>query len=176
MSLKLDKSHSNIEFAVRHMGLATVRGSFADFDVEATADANGVPTYIKATIDAASVTTGAQGRDDHLRSADFFDVANHPHIVFESTAITPKGDGHQVDGMLTIRGVTKPISFDADFTGFVTDPWGNPRAAAEVAGKVNRTHFGLTWNQVLEAGSLLVGEDIKFNISVQLVEKAEVAA
>ena len=173
----IDTAHSDAAFTVRHMVVAKVRGNFKiSKGVLKFNKDNPAASTVNVTLDSASVSTGDAKRDDHLRSADFFDVANHPHIVFESTAITPKGDGHQVDGMLTIRGVTKPISFDADFTGFVTDPWGNPRAAAEVAGKVNRTHFGLTWNQVLEAGSLLVGEDIKFNISVQLVEKAEVAA
>jgi len=173
---QLDHAHSNVEFAVRHMGLATVRGRFEKFDVQATVGQDGVPTSITADIDAASITTGVQGRDDHLRSPDFFDVANHPTIRFESTSIAPSADGYKVEGNLTMRGVTRPVTFDAEFTGFMKDPWGNPRAAAEASGKIKRTDFGLTWNQVLEAGALLVSEDVRFNLAVQMVVKSEVAA
>src|SRR5690606_15607293 len=151
MSLTLDTTHSSVEFAVRHMGLATVRGRFEKFDVDAEVDAQGAPTRISAVIDAASITTGTEGRDEHLRSADFFDVASHPKITFESRSIQRSGDQYVIEGDLTIRGVSKPVSFQADVSGFVTDPWGNPRVAAEASGKINRTDWGLTWNQVLEA-------------------------
>lgn len=170
MSLNLDASHSSIEFAVRHMGLAMVRGRFEKFDVDAAVDENGVPTRINATIDVASITTGTEGRDQHLRSADFFDAENHPTITFESTSIERRGDKYAVNGNLTIRGVTKPATFEAEVTDFIADPWGNQRAAAEASGKVNRTDWGLTWNQVLEAGALLVGEDVRFNLAVELVK------
>lgn len=170
MSLNLDASHSSIEFAVRHMGLAMVRGRFEKFDVDAAVDENGVPTRINATIDVASITTGTEGRDQHLRSADFFDAENHPTITFESTSIERRGDKYAVNGNLTIRGVTKPATFEAEVTDFIADPWGNQRAAAEASGKVNRTDWGLTWNQVLEAGALLVGEDVRFNLAVELVQ------
>ena len=177
MSLNLDTTHSSVEFAVRHMGLATVRGRFEKFDVDAAVNEQGVPTRISATIDAASINTGTDGRDEHLRSADFFDVANHPNITFESKSIERKGDQYVIEGDLTIRGVTKPAPFQADITDFVNDPWGNPRAAAEATGKINRTDWGLTWNQVLEAGSLLVSEDVRFTLNVQLVkQQAEVPA
>lgn len=170
MSLNLDASHSSIEFAVRHMGLAMVRGRFEKFDVDAAVDENGVPTRINATIDVASITTVTEGRDQHLRSADFFDAENHPTITFESTSIERRGDKYAVNGNLTIRGVTKPATFEAEVTDFIADPWGNQRAAAEASGKVNRTDWGLTWNQVLEAGALLVGEDVRFNLAVELVK------
>lgn len=176
MSLNLDKTHSSVEFSVKHMGLATVRGRFEEFDVDVTVDERGVPTRITAEIDAASITTGNDGRDQHLRSADFFDVENHPKVRFESTAITPKGDGHEVQGQLTIRGVTKPVTFQAELSEFITDPWGNSRIAAEASGKLDRTDWGLTWNQVLEAGSFLVSEEVRFTIAVQMVRQAEVAA
>ncbi|MCC6310303.1 MAG: YceI family protein [Trueperaceae bacterium] len=176
MSLALDTTHSGIEFSVRHMGLATVRGRFTKFDVKATADAAGIPTSIEVDIDAASITTGVEGRDNHLRSPDFFDVASYPTITFRSTAIERKGDDLEVHGDLTIRGSTKPAVFHTEATGFMKDPWGNQRTAAEGTGKINRAEFGLTWNQALETGGLLVSEDVKFSFSVQLVDQAQTAA
>lgn len=170
MSWKLDKSHSGIEFSVRHMGLASVRGRFEDFDLDVKTDGDGVPTHVRAEIDVASITTGSPDRDGHLRSADFFDAENHPKIVFESTAIGKTGDDLEIVGNLSMRGATHPVTFAAEFSGPVTDPWGNPRIAADASGKINRTKWGLTWNQVLEAGSLLVGEEVKFHISAQAVD------
>ncbi len=176
MSLNLDTTHSSVEFSVRHMGLATVRGRFEKFSVDAEANEQGEPTRVSAVIDAASINTGTADRDGHLRSADFFDVENHPKITFESSNIERRGDKYVIEGDLTIRGVTKPASFEADVTEFVTDPWGNPRLLAEATGKIKRTDWGLTWNQVLEAGSLLVSEDVRFTLNVQLVKQVEVAA
>lgn len=176
MSLNLDTTHSSVEFSVRHMGLATVRGRFEDFTVDAEVNEQGEPTRVKAVIDAASINTGTADRDAHLRSADFFDVENYPSITFESTAIERRGDKYVIEGDLTMRGVTKPASFEAEVSDFVKDPWGNPRLAAEATGKINRTDWGLKWNQVLEAGSLLVSEDVRFTLNVQLVKQEEVAA
>ena len=166
----LDASHSSVSFSVRHMGLATVRGSFKDFELAIEANDEGVPTKVRADIDVASITTGAPDRDGHLRSADFFDADNHPKMTFESTAITKVDDDLKIEGQLTIRDVVQPVTFTADFSGPVTDPWGNPRIAADAEGKINRTKWGLTWNQVLEAGSLLVGEEVRFHISAQAVK------
>ncbi len=171
MSLSLDTTHSSVEFAVRHMGLAMVRGRFEKFDVDAAVNDQGVPTRISATIDASSINTGTEGRDQHLRSPDFFDVEQYPTITFESTSIERRGDKYVIDGNLTMKGVTKPASLEADVTDFVADPWGSKRIAAEASGKINRTDWGLTWNQVLEAGSLLVGEDVRFNLAVELVQQ-----
>src|SRR5690554_6407825 len=173
MSLNLDTTHSSVEFAVRHMGLATVRGRFEKFEVDVEVNEQGAPTRVSAVIDASSINTGIDGRDQHLRSADFFVVESHPNITFESTNIERRGDQYVIEGDLTIRGVTKPASFQADVTDFVSDPWGNPRAAAEATGKINRTDWGLTWNQVLEAGALLVSEDVRFTLNVQLVKQTE---
>jgi len=174
MSWNLDASHSSIDFSVRHLGFSTVRGRFGAFDLDVTTDEQGVPTRVKAQIDAASISTGSPDRDGHLRSADFFDVENHPYITFESTAINRSGDELEIVGDLTIRGTTLPVSFEAEVTGPVVDPWGNKRLASEAKGKINRTKWGLTWNQVLEAGALLVGEDVKFSINAEVVEqKAE---
>ncbi len=176
MSLNLDKSHSNVEFSVRHMGISTVRGRFEEFDVRAEVDENGTPTSVIAEIDAASITTGNDGRDEHLRSDDFFQADKNPKIRFESTSITPRGDSHLIEGNLTMRGVTKPVSFTAEFSDFIKDPWGNPRMAAEATGKINRTDWGLTWNQVLEAGSFMVSEDVRFHLAVEMVQQVEVPA
>lgn len=171
MSWNLDPSHSGISFSVRHMGLATVRGSFEQFDLDVKTDDAGVPTKVVAEIDTASITTGSADRDGHLKSADFFNAAEFPKIVFESTDIARAGDELTITGDLTIRGATHPVTFVSDFNGPVTDPWGNPRIAADARGKIDRTKWGLTWNQVLEAGSLLVGEEVKFNISAQAVKQ-----
>lgn len=176
MSLKLDGSHSSVEFSVRHMGFATVRGRFTEFDVEAAATEQGAPTSIRATIDAASIDTGNEGRDEHLRSADFFNAALHPKIIFESTEIVEQGDDYLINGELTMNGVTKPMSFTATVSDFVTDPWGNQRLAAEATGKLNRTDWDLRWNQVLEAGALLVSEEVRFTVHLQMVKQVEAVA
>lgn len=183
MSWNLDPSHSSVDFSVRHLGFSTVRGRFGSFDLAVTTDEAGVPTSIKSTIDAATIATGSADRDAHLRSADFFDVENHPHITFESTAINRDGDDLVIQGNLTMRGATHPVTFEAEVTGPVKDPWGNPRLAAEAKGKINRTKWGLTWNQLLEAGGLMVSEEVKFSINAQIVgqsaateEKQQVAA
>ena len=169
MSWNLDPSHSSIDFSVRHLGFSTVRGRFDSFDLDVTTDEAGIPTYIKSTIDAATITTGSADRDAHLRSSDFFDVENHPHITFESTAINRDGQDLVVEGNLTIRGSTHPVTFEAEVSGPVKDPWGNPRLATEAKGKINRSKWGLTWNQLLEAGGLMVSEDVKFSINAQVV-------
>jgi polyisoprenoid-binding protein YceI len=169
MSWNLDPSHSSVDFSVRHLGFSTVRGRFGSFDLDVTTDDAGVPTFIKSNIDASTITTGSPDRDAHLRSADFFDTDNHPYITFESTAINRDGDDLEIVGNLTIRGTTHPVTFEAEVTGPVNDPWGNPRLATEAKGKINRTKWGLTWNQILEAGGLMVSEEVKFSINAQVV-------
>lgn len=172
MSWNLDPSHSSVDFSVRHLGFSTVRGRFGSFDLDVKTDDAGVPTYIKSNIDASTITTGSADRDAHLRSADFFDVENHPYITFESTSIARHGDELEITGNLTMRGVTNPVTFEADVTGPVSDPWGNPRLATEASGKINRSKWGLTWNQALEAGGLLVSEEVKFSINAQVIGQA----
>lgn len=169
MSLKLDTTHSSLEFSVRHMGLATVKGQFKDFSVDAEVADEGTPRSVRVVIDAASIDTGSADRDAHLRSADFFAVDKNPQIVFESTQFNEDGPDYLVTGSLTMNGVTKPVTFRAQVSGPVKDPWGNDRFAAELEGQLDRRDFGLTWNQVLEAGALLVSERVRFNAAVQLV-------
>lgn len=175
MNWTLDPSHSSIEFAVRHMGLSTVRGRFREFDAEIEADERGVPEHIRVDIDVASIDTGETDRDNHLRSADFFDVENHPKMRFESDRIEPADGGYRLTGSLTIRGRTNPVTFHVDHAPARPDPFGNLRAAAVAEGKINRKDWGLTWNQVLEAGALLVGEDVRMQIDLQAIAPRDAA-
>lgn len=176
MSWNLDPTHSSIDFSVRHLGFSTVRGRFGSFDLAVTTADDGTPTTIRAVIDVASITTGVADRDAHLRSADFFDVDTYPTITFESTAISRSGDELAITGDVTIRGITAPVTFTAEVTGPVIDPWGKKRLATEAVGKINRTKWGLTWNQVLEAGALLVGEEVRFSVNAEVFEAAAAPA
>lgn len=178
MQWNLDPSHSSVEFGVRHMGFSTVRGRFESFTVDVRTDDVGAPTSVRASVDVASISTGAPDRDAHLRSADFFDAEAHPTLTFVSTAISPLGGRrYRVEGDLTIRGQTHKATLETEVSEFATDPWGNKRLAAHTTGKVNRTQWGLTWNQVLEAGSLLVGEEVRLTIDTEVIaEQVAVAA
>ncbi|MDE2481044.1 MAG: YceI family protein [bacterium] len=173
----LDPTHSSVEFSVRHMMFSKVRGVFGSFSLElAVDDATSLPSSVKAEIDAASIDTKVADRDAHLRSADFLDVEKFPKIAFESTAITGKANAFTIAGNLTIHGVTKPIALDATLGGRAKDPWGNDRIAYEASTKINRKEFGLTWNQALEAGGVLVGEDIEITLTIQAVKVGAPAA
>jgi polyisoprenoid-binding protein YceI len=169
----IDPSHSQIEFAVRHMGLSTVRGHFQRFSGSVVSDDLGVPSEIHVDIETASVDTNSADRDGHLRSADFFDAEANPTIAFRSTAIqTLGGERYQIDGNLTMRGVTRSVTLNAEIGQAITDPWGMKRRAASASAVVHRKEFGLSWNQILEAGSLLVGEEVKLNLEVQATASA----
>jgi polyisoprenoid-binding protein YceI len=168
MQWNIDPAHSSIDFAVRHMAIATVRGRFADWSATVESDDNGALTRLDATIRADSLETGVEQRDAHLRSPDFLDAATHPELTFASTKIERTGEAtYRVTGDLTIRGVSRPVTFDTEVSEQVVDPWGNTRRAAEASGTLSRTDWGLTWNQVLETGGLLVAEKVKFTITVE---------
>lgn len=172
----IDPVHTQIEFSVRHMGLSTVRGRFTAFGGRVTTAESGAPAAIAVDIETASIDTSAGDRDAHLRSADFFDAAAHPTITFRSTAVRPvAGDRFEIVGDLTMHGVTRPITLEADVGEPIRDPWGQARRAAVVAGKLNRKDFGLTWNQILEAGALLVGEEVRLTLDVQVISSETVA-
>lgn len=176
MNWNLDPSHSSVEFAVRHMGLAHVRGRFEAFRIDVEADGNGRPERVVAVLDAGSITTGVDDRDAHLRSADFLNVERYPELRFTSSNVAHLGDGrYRVEGDLTIRDATHPVTFEATVSDVIKDPWGNQRVAAEANGRIDRTTWGLTWNQVLEAGSLLVGNEIRFEVALQAVAHAKAA-
>ncbi len=163
----IDSSHSGIEFRVKHMAIATVRGSFNKLEGSIYTE-NGKLSRIEASIDPASINTNDAQRDGHLRSADFFDVENYPSIKFESTAIESLGNGsYRITGDLDMHGQTHPVTFEADVSEAITDPYGLTRSGASASGKLNRKQWGLNWNQVLELGGVMVGEEIRFNIDLE---------
>jgi polyisoprenoid-binding protein YceI len=172
----LDPAHSQIEFAVRHMMVTTVRGQFHKFTAAVDFDeANPERSTVEAHIDASSIDTGVEGRDAHLRSADFFDTADYPELAFRSTAIERSGEGYKIDGDLTIRGQTRPVTLDAEIGGVVPNMQGGRRAGFSASTKISRKAWGLTWNGALESGGVLVGDDIKITMDLAAVQ-AEPAA
>jgi len=174
----LDPSHTLIEFSVRHMMFATVKGRFGKFTGGYTGDLADLSTgSLAVEIAADSVDTRDEQRDGHLRSGDFFDVDNHQTIAFKSGSITRKdAESYLVDGDLTIRGVTRPVVLNLAYEGSGKDPWGNEKAGFSMTGSVNRKDFGLTWNAALEAGGVLVGDQVKLEIHAQTMKQAEVHA
>lgn len=171
----VDASHSTIEFKVRHLGFSKVAGRFDNYEAWFELDPEDLSTLrINAKIDASSVHTGDEKRDAHLRSADFFDAENHPHLVFESTGVKRvTGEEIIVEGNLTIRGNTRPVELQGKYLGTATDPWGGSRVAFEGTARINREEFGLTWNQALETGGFLVGKDVEIALDVQGVARQE---
>ena len=177
MQWNLDTSHTSIQFRVKHMAIATVRGSLKAKSGTVETDTQGKPTHLEVVIDATSINTGEPQRDGHLRSADFLDAENHPELKFVSTHIhSLGGNKYQINGQLTIRGISKPVTLEAELTAPIKDPWGLTRAAGEASGVLNRKDWNLTWNQVLELGALLVGEEVRFSIDVEVVQPTPVAA
>ncbi len=163
----LDPAHTTVGFSARHLMAAKVRGSFKKFSGTVTIGETLGESSVEVTIDAASIDTGVEDRDNHLRSADFLDVETYPTLEFVSTAVREKGDGYQVDGDLTIRGTTNPVTLALDYHGLVTDPWGNDKALFSASTEIDRETWGLTWNQALEAGGWLVGKKVKIEIEAQ---------
>ena len=167
----IDPAHSEIAFKVRHLMIAHVKGTFKTFDASIETTANDFTTAeIDLWIDATSISTGDAKRDEHLRSADFFDVENHKQITFvSSTMLKPDSDGNQeLWGELTMRGITKNIKLNAQFGGIIKDPWGNDRAGFTVTGKINRSEWGLSWNSVIESGGFMVGDEVTITCEVEL--------
>jgi polyisoprenoid-binding protein YceI len=170
-----DKSHSKIGFTATHLVISEVDGSFGDYTVTVASEKE---DFTDATIDVviktSSITTGAPKRDEHLRSNDFFDSAKHPDMVFKGTTLRKTGERtYKLDGTMTIRDVTKPLTLDVTYTGSAKDPWGNTKVGFKLSGTLNRSDFGLTWNKALEAGGVLVGEEIVLDCSVQLARAAK---
>jgi polyisoprenoid-binding protein YceI len=172
----IDPTHSGVHFTVRHMVISKVRGAFAhwqgvvDFDEQ-----NPAASKVSVRIEAASIDTHEPKRDAHLRSADFFDVEQHPALTFESTKVEQLADQqYRVTGNLTIRGVTRSVVLETEYLGGGKDPWGNQRIGFAARTSINRKDFGLTWNQALEAGGVLVGDKIEIALDVQAV-KAQAA-
>ena len=166
--LAIDRSHSEVAFQVRHL-LSRVRGRFTDFSGTIEFDqSNPQSSKVDVTIDAASIDTSDRDRDNHLRSADFFDVEKYPTLHFVSTSVTSRGDNtYDVSGNLTIHGVTREVALPASFLGTAQDPWGNTKYVFETELTLNRKDYGLTWNAGLETGGFLVGDEVKVSLSIQ---------
>src|SRR5690606_8447414 len=164
----VDTAHSEVGFSVKHMMISKVKGAFTSY--EATVEANEEDlqgALIDFKIDVASIDTSNTDRDNHLRSADFFDVEQFPYITFKANDIIKKGDEYELTGDLTMKDVTRPVTFAVEYGGKATNPWCVEVVAFNVEGKVNRRDFGLTWNQALETGGVLVGEDIKITLELE---------
>ncbi len=168
----IDVAHSRLGFVARHAMITKVRGAFNDFVGTAVIDADDpAKSQVTITIQAESIDTRNEQRDAHLRSNDFLDLANHPLITFESTTVEARpGDVYRLTGDLTIRGVTKPVTFDLEFTGSAVDPFGNTRVGLEGSVKINRKDWGVNWNAALEAGGFLVSEEITLEFEISAIK------
>ncbi len=170
-SWKVDNTHSKIGFSVRHMVISQVEGQFNDFVIEANAGEDFADTEVEVKIKTESVNTGVNDRDNHLRSADFFDAENHKEIKFKSTSLEKVNDEEfKLIGDLTIRGITKPIELSVLYGGTIKDPWGNQRAGFQVEGKLNRFDYNLKWNNLMETGGAVVGKTININCHVEMIK------
>ena len=169
---KIDTTHTHAEFAVRHLMISTVKGRFADVQgVARIDDSDFAKSEVEVTIAAASIDTREPQRDAHLRSADFFDAENFPQLTFRSTRIEGQQNSFKIVGHLTIRGTTRPVVLDVTTEGRTRDPWGGERAGFSATTKIKRSEFGLLWNQLLETGGVVVGEDVKISIDVELIRQ-----
>ena len=172
MRWNLDTTHAEVEFAVKHLMITTVKGRIADVEgTIQTDERNPRNSSVEAVLKAASIDSRTTQRDDHLRSGDFLNVEKFPEIRFRSTKIEGDSKEFKLTGDLTIRDVTRPITLDVTFEGETKDPWGGERVGFSASGKIDRRDFGLTWNQALETGGLLVGEDITITLDVELTKK-----
>ena len=175
MAWTIDGAHTSIGFVARHMGLSKVRGQFRSFRGEVEGDPSDITTARgRVEVDLASVDTGNADRDAHLKSADFFDVENHPTMVFESKRIVREGDDYKVIGDLTIKGLTKEVELDYEHAGENNDPFGNRKLGGTLTGTIKRSEWGLTWNVPLDSGGWLVSDNVKLEIDFQLAESKEV--
>jgi polyisoprenoid-binding protein YceI len=167
-----DPAHSEILFRVKHMMIANVKGEFRKFSVEASSEgAEFKADSIRLNIDTPSVFTNNEDRDNHLKSADFFDVENHKAMTFTGISMQKAAnDNYQLKGNLSIRGISKEVVFDVEFGGINKDPWGNEKAGFSINGKINRKEWGLNWNAALEAGGVLVSDEVKLNAELQLIK------
>ena len=168
----LDTAHTQLGFSVKHMMVSKVKGKFDFYEGEIEFDEKTMQfKKLKGSVDADSVNTDNERRDTHLKSADFFDAQEYPELTFEMTSYKGDADGGKMDGILTIRGVSKPVTFDVEMGGLVTDFQGKKRLGFSMEGKINRHDFGLEWNRALETGGFVVGDIVKMEIDVEAIEK-----
>ena len=164
----LDPTHSEVSFSVRHLAISKVRGTFESFSASAVSAENPLESTLVASIDVSSVNTNNEMRDGHLRTSDFFAVEEFPTIDFRSTSLRVEGDDYLVDGELTLRGVTKPVTIKGEFGGIVTDGYGQVKAGASGTLKINRHDFGVSWNAATEAGGITLGDEVTITIEGQM--------
>lgn len=162
----IDPMHSKIGFEIPHLVISTVEGKFEKFDGKIIADKDLTKSKVEVNIDAASINTAVEKRDEHLKSADFFDVAKHPKLTFTSKKVTASGNGLKIQGTLSIKGVSKDVTLDANYLGQVKDGYGNEKIAFKAKTKINRKEFGLTWSNMVEAGPV-VGDDVEIQLNIQ---------
>jgi polyisoprenoid-binding protein YceI len=164
----IDPTHSEVSFKVKHLVISTVTGYFKSFEgsAETTSDSDFNGATVSFNADINSIDTNQSDRDNHLKSADFFDAENHPKLSFTGTL-----NGDKLEGELTLKGTTKTVTLDVDFGGIAGDPYGNTKAGFEIEGKVSRKEFGLTWNAVTEAGNVVVSDQVRIILSIQLVKQ-----
>jgi polyisoprenoid-binding protein YceI len=167
----IEPTHSDISFTVRHLAISKVRGKFETFDATIVTAEDPKDSTIEASIDVSSVNTGQEGRDNHLRTSDFFLAEEHPHMLFKATGadLTFDGEDFTLVGHLTLRGVTLPVTLKGELGGVIDDPYGNIRAGVTASTKINRHDFGVSWNQALEAGGFTLGDDVTINLELQFV-------
>lgn len=165
----IDAAHTEVQFKVKHLVIATVTGTFKKFSGSLEADEDSFDgAEAEFTIETASIDTNQPDRDKHLRSNDFFATDRFSEITFRNGKLSQDGEGYSLIGDLTIRDVTKSVKLDVDFGGTIVDPWGNTKVGFEINGKINRKEFGLNWNTITEAGGVLVGEEVKLHLNVEL--------
>lgn len=170
----LDPTHSELLFKVKHLMITNVKGEFRKFNAEATTQGEDFSTaQITVSIDASSVFTNNDDRDNHLKSADFFEVEKYGELTFASSSLTKNGDDeYKLSGLLTIRGVSKPVELEVEFGGINKDPWGNMKAGFSLNGKISRKEWGLNWNAALETGGVLVSDEVRLSAEIQMVKQA----
>ena len=168
----IDTSHSSVLFSVRHMVISKVKGAFGEYAGTVHYDADDITnSSADVTFKVASINTKDEKRDEHLRSPDFFDAANHPEITFKSKRVEKSGDKTVLVGDLTMHGVTKEISMPFEITGVITDPWGNTRMGASAELKLNRQDYGVSWSKKLDNGGLVVGDDVEISIDIEAIKE-----
>jgi polyisoprenoid-binding protein YceI len=166
----LDTTHTDVSFTARHLMVTKVRGRFAVSAGAVTIGENPLDSSVEATIDVASVNSGEAARDEHLRSADFFDADHYPTITFRSTGVEATSDGaYELTGNLTIKDVTRPVTLTLEYHGTVASPWGDRRAGFSASGEISRKDWGLGWNVALEAGGVVVGDKVKLDIDAEAI-------
>lgn len=169
----IDPTHTEVGFSVRHLAISKVKGKFERFSGTITTAENPLESTVEATVEVASINTNQADRDNHLRTGDFFAAEEFPEFTFKSTGVSAAGNGFKVDGELTLRGVTKPVSFDFDLGGFGTDAYGNYKVGFTATTVVKREDYGIQWNAPLETGGLLLGSDVTITLDVQAALASE---